>query len=146
MEKKQQPIITLEFSLPNEELIIFPIADQGPCDVNFISPVAEKSNESYDYSGRHDQGKLPILKSEGPMANVVRAMQEAKKVSDGFLSERINQVYGYANPKQSKMDEVDIQEEDADADDKNEEDSVEKTKIKKKMKIEKKEEIQTKEG
>jgi hypothetical protein len=141
MEQKQQPIITLEFSLPNKELIIFPIADQGPCDVNFISPAAEKSNESYDYSGRHDQGKLPILKSEGPMANVVRAMQEAKKVSDGFLSERINQVYGYGNPKQSKMDEVDIQEEDADADEKNEEDSVEKTKIKKKMKIEKKEDI-----
>jgi hypothetical protein len=91
------PLIEIEFILPNEETSVFAIEDKGPIDVNAIHPSARSSNESYEFSGRHDQGVLPTLKSTGPMAHVVAALQEAKHVSDRFLSEKIDIAYGYNN-------------------------------------------------
>jgi hypothetical protein len=128
----RQALVSLEFHLPNEEPIIFPIENKGPCNINYISPVAANSNESYEYSGRHDQGKLPDMKSTGPMAEVIAAMQEAKRVSDQFLSERINQVYGYG----SKQVEENINEEPTESDEKPVRDENREESVAKKMRIE----------
>jgi hypothetical protein len=48
----------------------------------------------YD-SGRHDSGKLVQLKPTGPLALLARAIVEAKKESDQYLTNCINIEYGY---------------------------------------------------
>jgi hypothetical protein len=108
MEIERKPVVvSIKYQFPNEDQHHFEIIDNGPADINYVSAVAEKSNESYEYSGRHDQGKLPTIRSEGSMSRLVAALQETKKVSDKFLSARINEVYGYAS---NKMDEDEVGE------------------------------------
>jgi len=104
------PLITIEFDIPDEGKTQFIINDKGPADLNYIHPNARTSNESFEYSGRHDQGALPTLKSTGTLANVIAALREAKSVSDGFLSERINIAYGYSGKSHAleKSDEAAI--------------------------------------
>ncbi|RYH16492.1 hypothetical protein EON65_29985 [archaeon] len=96
----REPIITMAFDFPQESLRIFEVHDAPHVNVNHISQEAAQSNTSYEYSGRHDGGPLPILKSEGPMADVIAALAQAKVVSDSFLTDRINQVYGYNQTSQ----------------------------------------------
>eukprot|EP01031_Cornospumella_fuschlensis_P033562 gene33562-40601_t len=92
----KKPLITLAFDFPNENVRVFEIEEiSHKVNVNHVSPEAAQSNTSYEYSGRHDGGSLPILKCDGPMAEVVSALAQAKVVSDGFLTERINRIYGY---------------------------------------------------
>jgi len=41
------------------------------------------------YSGLHDQGPLPPLKEDGPMAWLLACVQEARKFNDEYLTEAI---------------------------------------------------------
>eukprot|EP01039_Chlorochromonas_danica_P008103 gene8100-8938_t len=91
------PIITLDFQFPNEQPHCFYVINPPPINVNQVHPDAKTSNTSYGYSGRHDHGALPTLKSEGAMASVVSALAQAKEMSDHFLTARINDHYGYNN-------------------------------------------------
>jgi hypothetical protein len=145
MESDPKPvIISIKYQFPNEDPHYFEIMDSGPADINYISAVAEKSNESYEYSGRHDQGKLPTIKSEGPISNLVAALQATKKISDKFLSARINEVYGYAS---SKMEEDDAEiegGEGAKIEDEESDDKIESQT--KRMKVEKKQPKQQQNG
>ena len=77
----------------------FEAVDQRPlvfnggidADVNFVSEEARASNTSFGYSGRHDHGALPKLKSSGPMAKVVQSLQDAKRECDVYLTTLITQ-------------------------------------------------------
>jgi hypothetical protein len=90
-------IIKITFQLPNEENYIYQIQNSLNFNINYICPEAKISNTSYAYSGRHDHGPLPQLKSNGPMLPVISALAQVKEISDSFLTTRINQVYGYAS-------------------------------------------------
>ena len=43
--------------------------DDQPINLNEVSAAAKESNTSYEYSGRHDHGILPILKSNGSLVS-----------------------------------------------------------------------------
>eukprot|EP00903_Cladosiphon_okamuranus_P019549 g17980.t1 len=59
------------------------IGEQGPVE----------GNDKYDYrySGRHDHGTLPPLKTGGPHGELVKAILAAKADSDAFLTGLISQ-------------------------------------------------------
>eukprot|EP01040_Poterioochromonas_malhamensis_P002421 gene2421-2572_t len=101
------PLITLKYKFPNEAEQEFSVQNVEPIDINYVSPIAASSNESFEYSGRHDQGTLPQLNSVGPMVNIVSAMIQGKKISDKFLTERINQFYGYGDNQNADQEDID---------------------------------------
>ena len=67
-----------------EESIVVSRAESS--NINEISAEAKESNTSFEYSGRHDHGMLPTLKSEGHMAQLVGSLEEAKKECDKVLT------------------------------------------------------------
>ena len=54
---------------------------------------AEAEDPSRDvntrYSGKHDYGVLPELKSTGPLARLVKELSKSKRVGDAFLTQCI---------------------------------------------------------
>jgi hypothetical protein len=80
----QCPLVSMKFSIGDAVVTTINIlpcgegGDRKPFDPNEISPDAAASNMSFNYSGRHDHGKLPELHSTGPYADLVSALQEAK--------------------------------------------------------------------
>lgn len=58
---------------------------------------------TYEYSGVHDHGKLPALKSDGPMSIVVNNLMAAKNQSDEYLTNCIDMEYGGVGKEHSKM-------------------------------------------
>ncbi len=90
-------LATISFRFPNEEERKETIVEALPIDVNDIHPDARRCNTFYHYSGRHDDGNLPILRNSGPMVDVLSAIQQIKHMSDTYLTERINAQYGYSN-------------------------------------------------
>lgn len=90
-----QPIVSIEFLLNGELKNQIKITDPAEFDANQVSAEARVSNTTFGYSGRHDHGDLPKLKSAGVNAVLVAALQEAKKECDKYLTERINEEFGY---------------------------------------------------
>lgn len=124
---KEKIFASITFDFPNEEKHSFQVTHTQAIDVNDVHPDAKRCNTFYYYSGRHDDGLLPQLQSSGPMIDVLSALQQVKHISDTFLTERINQAFGYNNHNK------DSTQHDADAHEKLEEE--EDTKVKK-MRIE----------
>lgn len=101
--------ITIEFTIPTEQTSsnscnssankvdrkVFVTSKVEPWDANYVSEEAAKSNTAIGYSGRHDNGPLPTMKSSGPTAILVANILEAKEVCDNFLTQCINEKYGY---------------------------------------------------
>jgi hypothetical protein len=58
-------------------------------DANEVAEEARTSNLSFKYSGRHDHGPLPLLKSSGVNADLVSALLEAKQQCGEYLTELI---------------------------------------------------------
>lgn len=83
--------VELSFSFPNGETSKISISEPQELNINLIHPSAAQSNLSYEYSGRHDQGVLPALKSEGPTSHMIAAMIEAKQQSDIYLTKLIEE-------------------------------------------------------
>lgn len=107
MERVSKGVIaSISFHFPDEETHYFPVKQALPIDVNDVHPDAKRSNTFYHYSGRHDEGMLPTLHSSGPMIEVLSSVQQIKHISDNFLTERINQLYGYNNSTQNHTDDV----------------------------------------
>lgn len=100
----------ISFEFPNEEKKLFTLNHVPDLDVNSISPVAKESNESFEYSGRHDTGILPVLNSSSSMSKVISAIRETRNISDSYLTERINQIYGYSSNKETKNEGDDVVE------------------------------------
>lgn len=90
-----QPIISIDFLLNGELKNQIRITDPVEFDANQVSAEARVSNTTFGYSGRHDHGDLPTLKSTGVNAVLVSALQEAKRECDKYLTERINEEFGY---------------------------------------------------
>ena len=47
---------------------------------------AVHNNTSFLYSGRHDHGRLPSLKTSGHSARLLSAIGEAKRLSDEYIT------------------------------------------------------------
>jgi len=71
-------------------------------DINSISAEAKESNTSYEYSGRHDHGTLPQLKSDGHMAQLVGSLQDAKREGDAVLTALIEKEKDLGQPSEKK--------------------------------------------
>ena len=82
------------FTLPNN----FFLQTVQPLDLNFVSFETASSNTVYEYSGRHDHGNLPPLRSVGTLANLVKSLIQAKANCDRHFTDEINKQYGY-NPE-----------------------------------------------
>ena len=67
------------------------IAEPEQFKVYEVCPEAQESNTHYNYSGRHDFGTLPPLKSDGPNAQVLYSLQQAKTECDKYLTSCIEE-------------------------------------------------------
>ena len=84
----EPPIIEVSFSFNGIEQTRISISSCVPeFDPNIISEEAAKSNTSCSYSGRHDHGNLPVLKSSGPYATLISGLLETKVKCDTFLTD-----------------------------------------------------------
>ncbi|CAN0226453.1 unnamed protein product, partial [Ectocarpus sp. 4 AP-2014] len=66
-------------------------------------PVEGTDKYDYRYTGRHDHGTLPALKTGGQHGELVKAIHDAKADSDAFLTELINKE---ASARDSKRTEA----------------------------------------
>ena len=73
----------------------------GPTSSTKLNEVL--SETTFEYSGIHDHGKLPALKSDGPMSVVVNSLLTAKNQSDEYLTNCIDMEYGGVGKEHSKM-------------------------------------------
>ena len=94
------PIIEIDIFLQKElpSIKIYPqdVVDFNP---NIVTEEARSSNTSFKYSGRHDHGNLPELRSSGEYAKLCNALYRAKDICDELLTNEINLVN--AIPKDS---------------------------------------------
>ncbi len=88
------PIGSISIMMPGVPDETFSIPSNVSVDVNVVHPDSLASNTFYEYSGRHDDGELPQLKSSGLMTNVLGCLLEIKRISDQILSAKIDQMYG----------------------------------------------------
>lgn len=106
------PLVSISFDFPEGEVQVdHRIHANGitPFNPNDIHPLAATSNTSFEYSGQHDQGTLPQLKSTGHMAHLIAAILEAKSQSNNYLTTKIGlQMSGDSEAK--AIDENEIME------------------------------------
>ena len=86
---EERSIIKLSFSLDMENSSLIRIDPISEHDPNVVSSEAAISNTSCAYSGRHDHGNLPTLKSTGPYAILISGILEGKMRCDEFLTAAI---------------------------------------------------------
>ena len=89
------PIIEIQFQLDDESIVEqSPVICRNeesivPCEMNRVADDAANSNESFNYSGRHDHGPNSQLKEGGYYSKMVTALCEAKEESNVILSAEI---------------------------------------------------------
>ncbi len=74
-------IIKLEFTFHGQTQSIHQLGNASDGD--------DARDVNTRYSGRHDHGLLPELRSTGPMAQVVEELGKSKRISDLFLTQCI---------------------------------------------------------
>ena len=89
---EMEPLVEIHFSSkpvgqPDHVCRVYP--KEVPFDVNTVADEARESNTSYKYSGRHDHGTLPTLKSTGTAAQLFDALMEMKQECDKYLTDQI---------------------------------------------------------
>lgn len=99
-----QSIVSVDFLLNGELKNQINVTDSAEFDANQVSAEARISNTTFGYSGRHDHGDLPSLKSSGPNSVLVAALLEAKRECDKYLTQRINEEFGYDDADKGGMD------------------------------------------
>ena len=67
-----------------------------PYNPNLVAEDARESNLSFNYSGRHDHGTLPELKSDGIHNEIVASLIQAKEETGNYLTSLVN------NPQSEK--------------------------------------------
>lgn len=95
-------------SVPGKEVYQIETTKNCSLDVNYVSEIASSNNTVYEYSGRHDHGKLPTLKSSGPMAELISSLMDAKAECDKYLTQCINDEYGGINSSDQKIDDGEV--------------------------------------
>ena len=78
-----------------------------PININEVAEDAKVSNTSFGYSGRHDHGLLPQMKSDGPHAVLISALYEAKKQCDKLLTDIIKEEASSNNEPSEKKQRID---------------------------------------
>jgi hypothetical protein len=63
MSVSQSALVTVEFSYNGEPMHNINISNPTHMDVNSVSAESRASNTRFEYSGRHDHGDLPQLKT-----------------------------------------------------------------------------------
>lgn len=86
------------------------VARTEASNINEISADAKESNTSFEYSGRHDHGTLPTLKSEGHMAHLVGSLEEAKQECDKVLTSLIESEKKEVGPPSEKKPRLETDE------------------------------------
>ena len=86
------PLVSIEYSLSDSVIktVTLPSDSQHSQDVsrfdpNYVTQDALASNTSFSYSGRHDHGKLPELRSSGYYVSLYSALADAKSKLDEDL-------------------------------------------------------------
>ena len=97
--------VSVKFSFKGKERPPISIRAEA-ADINRISAEAKESNTSFDFSGRHDHGTLPVLKSKGPMAQLVGSLEEAKQECDKVLTSLIEVEKKETAPPSEKRQKV----------------------------------------
>jgi len=106
-------LVSIDYTLNGDKKSIN-INDSKPFNTNEVAEDAKISNTSFGYSGRHDHGILPQMKSDGSHAILVSALLEAKKECDKILTLAINEeIKNNTSPaiKKQKIEEDDDEEE-----------------------------------
>ena len=84
------------------------VCESATRDVNTVHEEAKQSNTSYGYSGRHDHGSLPELKSgSGPMARLVASLEDAKRETDKVMTEVVKREKEEPPDKKPRLEEDD---------------------------------------
>lgn len=96
-EFEKQSIVAIEFNFNEAIQTSINISNPKLININDISPDSLISNTSYEYSGRHDHGNLPLLRKDITQIEIISALYEAKQKCDEFLTICINNEYGYNN-------------------------------------------------
>ena len=97
--------VTISFSIRGEKVNNISSNLDQKFDLNRVHDDAVNSNTSFEYSGRHDHGKLPMLLSSTAVTDVIASLYDAKIKCDRYLTECINIEYGndsQPNPKKLK--------------------------------------------
>lgn len=95
IQQMENPTVSVEFVFNGLLKQQIRIENPSQLDLNYVSPASSVSNTTFEYSGRHDHGNLPILKTSGPCAELVSALQDAKRECDKYLTNLINEEFGY---------------------------------------------------
>jgi hypothetical protein len=90
------PLVSIVITKDGEQVKSISISEAAAVDVNAVSLESRASNTRFEYSGRHDHGDLPLLRSSGESARLVTALQEAKAQCDEYLTQCIKEEFGYA--------------------------------------------------
>ena len=102
--------VSVEFTIKGEKLKPI-ICDSEARDVNNVHEDAKTSNTSYGYSGRHDHGSLPELKSSGNMARLIASLEDAKRESDMVITDIIRREKSTEEPPLDKKPRIEDGEE-----------------------------------
>jgi len=100
--------VVLEFSFPGDgagEPAVEKRIEISGCPAADVNAVTEVSRTSFTYSGHHDHGDLPVLKSSGPLAELVASLQVAKQKCDEYLTSSIAPPTG--EEKRPRLDDGD---------------------------------------
>lgn len=106
------PMIDIQFHLDDDSItsqrpIIIKTEDAvQPYELNKIADDAATSNESFNYSGRHDHGPNAALKEGGYYAQMITALNEAKDESNAILSAEIDTQKERENGNQKKKTRI----------------------------------------
>lgn len=90
------PVLEIIYNFDDESIsdktptIIKELHSLDPQQTNKVSEDAATSNESFNYSGRHDHGPNAVLKEGGYYAALLAALSEAKEQSNDLLSAEID--------------------------------------------------------
>ena len=89
---RTSPLVSVEFALGESVTRVIDVSPSAESsgsvhDPNSISEEAAASNTSFLYSGRHDHGNLPSMRSTGYYSELIWALQESKRrFDDGIQS------------------------------------------------------------
>lgn len=87
-----KPLVEVKFNFEGTDThsIATSNSNSKPYDPNLIAEDARESNLSFNYSGRHDHGKLPDLKSDGIHNEIVASLIQAKEETGTYLTTLIS--------------------------------------------------------
>lgn len=102
-----QPLVSITFNIRGKETHDIAVHNAPAADLNFVDHekiAAAPGGSSYAFSGKHDHGDLPKMKSEGYEAEVISALIDAKAQCDAYLTQCISLDNGNKPEKKAKIE------------------------------------------